>query len=291
MSPSTVPVRPLLRPGTHLFPSTDGTRWFLAEPGERFTRLLGPAEVLRALQPELHTGSAAADASDAPAADVPAELREGLHAALRERGALTGTPDDAPTRPRVLLEGSGSVADAVRRLLTSFAEVTPDPAGGDTDHEVGRRVTSGATLDVTCDVRITCAGWLPDHAFDALDRWSLRAGVPWHHVHVEGTALVVGPLQTPGGVRYRDWRGRRLAASTTPEELSAFWAYLSSGSGLPDLPPFDPGPVAVAAGLLVDDVQRWWNGWRGRPDEHVVDRGVDGTVRVERHPVLPLPIP
>lgn len=286
-SPSTVPVTtttsrlPALRPGVHLFPSSDGRDWFLAEPGERFTRLLGPAEALDALQSELHGGPVAEG--------VPQELRDGLATALAQRGVLTGptTRPGPPAAPRIRLAGSGPVAEFVRRSFASWAEVTPDPVGGDAALDPAPPEPSGP-----CDVRVTCAGWLPDEEFRAHDDLSRTTGIPWHHCHVEGTSLAVGPFRVPGGVGHRDWRGRRLAASTTPAELEAYWTHLDDLDARAEVGWPDPGVCAVAAALLVDDVRHWWD-TRQAPTvtrEHVVGRDASGALRWSRHPVLPLPL-
>lgn len=287
-SPSTVPptvptpspsITPTLVPGTHLFRAPDGDRWFLAHADGSFTRLRGPGTALAALQAELHGGPAATAVSP--------DLRDGLHAGLRERGLLTGHGHPAPRRLRVRVLGGGPTAAAVRTLFTSVAEVDADPVGGDV------ALTPDATIDpdTDVDVLVTCASWLPDRLFRAIDDRVTATGTPWHRVHGDGTELAVGPFQLPGGVRYRDWRGRRLAASTTPEELAAFWHHLDTTPLLPP-PATEPALAAVAAGVLVDDVLRWW-ATRHRPAgavEQVVRRDPRGGVRIDHHPVLPLPV-
>jgi hypothetical protein len=268
-----------LLPGHHLYRGPDGS-WRVAAPGDRFTRIHGPDDPLAAFQAVAHRPATEDSTAPLPPA------AEQLVAAFARQGLLTSDPAVTTTRaPRVLLDGSGPVAELVAHLLISWAEVTHSPVDGGT-------IPPAVLADH--DVLVSCAGWLPDAAWQRLDRACLNARTAWHRCHVEGTTLFVGPLGVGTGPSYRDLRGRRLAASTAPDELLALWRHLED----PDVPhPAVPWPgsgaTAVAAGVLVDDLQRWWNSGRGpaRSWEHEIGHDADtGALRVRAHPVLPLPV-
>ncbi|WP_208325990.1 YcaO-like family protein [Amycolatopsis arida] len=154
-----------------------------------------------------------------------------------------------------------------------------------------RRATPpGAPLDLSegVDVMISCAGWLPDRHWQDVDEHCATAGIAWHRCHLDGGRLRVGPMVVPGdGVRYRDVRARRLAASPVPEELRELWAHLDTGTNLPAPPWPGPGQVAVAAGLLVADVLAHL---AGNPVPGAGRELTVGPGEVVRHPVLPLPV-
>ena len=260
------PTRPQLAPGHHLYRAGDG--WRLSAPGDRFERVTGPDDVLAAFQ---------AVVTGAPAPAV-TEL-DVLVEAFTARGLLAEDGAAPPrTRARVLLLGDTPVARAVRPLLVPWAE----PAAA-TD-PVDEGAIAGA------DVVISCAGWLPDAAWRRLDDACGAAGVACHRCHVEGLHLFTGPFTVPGGTAgYRDLRARRLAASGVPDELLAHWRHLDDpGSPCPPVTWPGPGAVAVAAGLIAEEVHRWWRTGEVEPVAHEHEVGGEPLI-VRRHPVLPIP--
>ncbi|WP_250445188.1 hypothetical protein [Actinotalea sp. C106] len=276
----------------------------LAEPGERFTWLLGPSDALAAVQPELHGATTSPTTASA-------EVRSALADALRTRGVLADPSEEPPRPPRIGIWGEGPVAALLRHLVRPWAQVLTDSVGEGMVSPIERHPTPSHAARLASppdraptepeveelarrggDILVTCAEWLPDTSFAALDAQCSDAGLAWHHCHAEGTGIAVGPMQVPGGPRYRDWRGRRLAASTTPDELESYWAYLSSPATAPPPAPQPSDAVAaVAAGHLLADLQHWWG--RRTPTvpahEHLVDHDAHGRLQVTHHPVLPLP--
>lgn len=264
-----------LRPGHHLYRVAGS--WRHAAPDDRFVRISGPDAELRAFQAHAHAHGAVV-----PATDPPDTAR--LVALFGER-ELLAEPVDAVERnpPRLIVCGDGPVAAAVSALVARWAEpvrCTPD------------------TLDepavAEADLVIDCAGWLPDSRWRRLDGWCAAHATAWHRSHAEGTSFMIGPFTVPGrSAGYGDLRGRRLAASGVPDELIAHWRYLDGDGPDPDPTPPVPWPGAgvtsVVAGLIVDDVQRWWRSDRLEPVAHQVEVTVDPVV-VHRHPVLPLPV-
>lgn len=248
-----------LRPGHHLYPAPDG--WRCALPGDRYVRIGGPDEALRAFQPTAHghTGSATADVG-----------------ALRDAFAahdLLAEPVATGPAPRVLITGDGPVADALAAVLSGW---TPRRAG---------RADALRDLDVLVD----CAGWLPDARWQALDAACAAADVAWHRCHAEGTSLLTGPLTVPGrSPGWTDLRGRRLAASGVADELVHHWAWLDSGTGTPPVPDPGPGIAAVVAGLLADEIATWWRTGVAGPVGYQTEVSTN-PLRVTRHPVLTLP--
>ncbi|GAA0423317.1 hypothetical protein Acor_73850 [Acrocarpospora corrugata] len=245
-----------ITPGHHLYPGPDGT-WRSCDEHERFARLSGPAALLERMRDQAYQGG-----------NDP-EL-EPLAAVLRERGVFGTAPEVTQNELRVCVSGDGPVALHVTRLLEGVAEVGDDPRAA--------------------DVLVACASWLPDESWQRVD----AGGTVWHRCHVEGTRLVLGPMTVPGRTAsYRDLRGRRLAASPLPDELAGLWSYLDAGAAgkvaLPPVPWPNAGAVALAAGLLVNDVLTWHA--TGLPAsgsfQLVVDPASGG---LDRHPVLPLPI-
>ncbi|MBB4915960.1 hypothetical protein [Streptosporangium saharense] len=247
-----------IAPGHHLYVGPDGT-WRSCDENERFTRLTGRADLLERMREQAYLGGNAPDL-------------EPLVTALRERGVLTDPSPGGGEPLRVCVRGEGPVAAETVRLLagTGTALAVDDPA--------------------TADAVVECAGWLPDGHWLRLD----DDGAVRHRCHVEGRRLVVGPMTVPGRTAsYRDLRGRRLAAAALPDELAGLWTYLDEGvAGTVPLPPVpwpNPGAVAVAAGLLVNDLLTWWAG--DLPATSGLQLVVDpASGRVERHPVLPLPV-
>ncbi|MEO3856598.1 hypothetical protein [Acrocarpospora sp. B8E8] len=247
-----------IAPGHHLYLGPDGA-WRSCDEHERFARLSGPAALLERMRDQAYQGG-----ND--------QELEPLAAVLRERGVLAMAAEVAERQLRVCVSGDGPVARHVARLLEGVATVVVD-GGPD-----------------AADVLVACAGWLPDERWQGID----AGGRVWHRCHVEGTRLVLGPMTVPGRTAsYRDLRGRRLAAAALPDELAGLWSYLDAGAaGVVSLPPVpwpNAGAVALAAGLLVNDVLTWRA--TGLPAsgsyQLVVDPASGG---LDRHPVLPLPV-
>jgi hypothetical protein len=264
-----------LAAGNHLYPYPDGT-WRAAGPGDVFLRVAGPPEVVANLRDRLladHGGVPATGPGDATDAVAP------LAEALRDHGVLVDGPiPAAATRrsPRLHVDGDGPVARLVAELAGGWAEVRQGP------------LDEAAVRDA--DVVMACAGWLPDAAWRRAQAWCERHGTAWTRCHAEGLSLLAGPLTVPGrSAGYADVRGRRLAAADTPDELLALWAWLDRpGTDHPPVAWPARGVIAVAAGLLLGEVERWWAA-DGLPDVDVQwEISPDGVVT--RHPVLPLPL-
>lgn len=261
-----------LLPGAHLYPTADA--WRCSLPGDRFIRLSGPAELLHRFQGQAHGETVL------PVGEAEAESLRQLEQLFAEQDLIVAPGPDVPPsrrRPRILLSGDNPIAEAVRELLAPWAEVTTNS------------VDEGAIAQ--SDLLISCAGWLPDTRWLRVGDWCRAHGTAWHRSHAEGTSLFLGPFSVPGATPdYRDVRGRRLAASGVPDELLAFWRYLDQDDvPHPPVPWPGPGAIAVAAGLLVDDVHRWWHG--GVPDPVSYQQELlPAPLRIVPHPVLALPL-
>lgn len=260
-----------LAPGHHLYP-VGGGGWRYCTPEEKFVRVSGPDHLLVLAQQVAHgtLDRAAVELSDG---DV--VLFEQLVGALAARGLLAaaGERPSAAGR-RVHVDGDNPIGDALAALLHRQCVVT-------------RGVLDEGAV-VAADVVVSCAGWLPDTYWLAVDRWCAEQRTPWHRCYVEGNRFVLGPLTVPGRTAsYSDTRSRRLAASGTPDELAELWRHLD----LPDgrAPVRWPGTeCAVPAGLLATDVLAAAAGTPVPSAGHqlVLDLA---TARVDRHPVLPIP--
>lgn len=171
--------------------------------------------------------------------------------------------------PRVRLVGDGPLADALAGLLR---------------HErPGAETLAGAP-----EVVVACAGALPDSLFRRLDEECARAGLAFHHLHVEGRRVWLGPMSLPeGGPRYADLRARRLAADYFPDARAALWRHLETDGGARPAWPA-PAACAWAAAHVVHDLCTWRAGRRPFGADHV--RVLDpAALKVEAHRVLPLP--
>lgn len=258
-----------LTPGHHLYRTADGS-WNAMAPGDRFLRLQVDAPEFEHFVAAIH--------GEAPVDDSQGELYEHFAAALATHGLLS-PPAPRQARPRpatVLVQGVDTpLGRQVLALLDSEVQVSTGPVTPES-------VRHSSLL-------ITCAGWLPDTAWQQLGRWCADGGTAWHMAYVEGIRLFIGPLAIPGSsAGYRDTRGRRLAAATAPDALLGHWAYLDSATHKPPVPWPGPGALAVAAGHMVTDVLAYLDG-RDAPgalDQVELDP-VD--LLVHRHPVLPLP--
>lgn len=271
-----------LADGHHLYPLPDGN-WRVVGPGEVFLRVLGPSEVVAQLRDRLRV-SGPVGSRPAPAAEGDANSESGLAQlvqALVDRGVLTDGDDEASTETRISppllhVAGDGPVAQLVGDLAGGWARVSRGP------------VDEAAVM--SADVLVDCAGWLPDTYWREVERWCRRHSTAWTRCHAEGLSLFVGPLTVPGRTAgYEDVRGRRLAAADAPEELMAHWAWLDRcGEEHPEVPWPGRGVVAVAAGLLLAEIECWWAADQLPEVDVQAEIGPGGSVT--RHPVLPLPV-
>ncbi|MBL7493699.1 hypothetical protein I6A60_34965 [Frankia sp. AgB1.9] len=251
-------------------------------PEDAFLRILGPSDAVAELVDRLRaSGWAGWEPAGAGAGQV-APLAQ-LVSALRDRGVLyddaaaPGASVPSGIAPPVLhVAGDGPVAHLAAALAAGWAQVRRGPV----DQAAVRHA----------DVLMACAGWLPDGHWRQVEQWCARHGTAWTRCHAEGLALFAGPLTVAGRTAsYADLRGRRLAAADAPDELLALWAWLDRpDQDHPEVPWPGRGVVAVAAGLLLAEIERWWaTGQLPRVDVQL-EVGSDGTVT--RHPVLPLPV-
>lgn len=256
----------MISPGYHLHVGPDGT-WRYAAPGDRFVRVGGPDRLLRDAQQVLHGVRDEGDADD--------QLRHVLDG-FRDRGLVAPLSRTWPRTVRTIhVDGENVVATLVAELLRPHAEVTRHP------------VDEGVVAD--SDLVISCAGWLPDTRWRALDAWCVASGTPWHRAHLEGAPAVLGPMYVPGETAsYVEVRGRRLAASGVADELSAHWAYLDGPDPKPPVPWPDLAGASILAGLLARDVLAYLAGETVPSTDRqlVVELA---TAQVSHHPVLPLP--
>ncbi|WP_239337316.1 hypothetical protein [Frankia sp. CiP3] len=265
-----------LRDGCHIYQGPDG-QWRLALPDGSLQRLRLSAEDGRALA-ELVTSGQDADRVLAgnPATTALGEALDALDAAGLLAPTLSAPPTrvaDAGRRARaaVAVDGDTLVADLLTDVLTRAGQaIVPDADG------------PGAAMVVAC------AGWLPDRRWQRQTRRCTARGVAWHCCYWEGHRLFLGPPAAPGRPGgYGDTRARRLAASTRPDELEAYWRHLEEAPGLPP-PPVAPALAAVAAGLLAADVLAILAGHPAPHDRWQLELDPT-TFELRRHPVLPLP--
>jgi hypothetical protein len=242
-------------PGFHLYTVAPG-EWRLAEPGERFQRLVMADERLAELARALAAGADTATLGPDAAA---------LEQILVDRGAFALPQTNAVAQRRLRIVGDGPVASSLRSILSA---------------QVG--LIREASSNETVDAIVSIDPWYRDAHWVQL----AAQGVPLHRCYSDGTALYIGPFSAgPGAASYDDYRGRRRAASPLLAELDALWAHLDT---IPPEPlPASPGTAAIAAALIASDLFAWS---AGEPVPHrttEVELRADGTIH--RHPVLPLP--
>ncbi|MBM7790625.1 hypothetical protein [Tenggerimyces flavus] len=256
----------VISPGHHLYAGPDGT-WRYAAPGDRFVRVGGPDGLLRDAQQILHGVRDSAGADD--------QLRRVLDG-FRDRGLVAPRNRTLPRTVRTIhVDGDNVVAALVAELLRPHGDVTT----GLVDEGV---VTHS-------DVLISCAGWLPDARWVAVDGWCRASGTAWHRLHFEGVSSVLGPMYVPGETAsYVEVRGRRLAASGVAAELVAHWVYLDGTDPQPPVPWPDAAGASILAGLMARDVLSYLAGdpVPSTDRQLVVDLA---TAEISHHPVLPLP--
>jgi hypothetical protein len=254
------------RAGTAFVPTADG--WLVHTPAEELLAVEVPEQdrepVARLFGSKLSPAGLVRSRPDA--ADL-------LDVLATEDVIVTGDGPDEPVT--VLVIGDGPLVAPVERLLGE-AGFAVRAAGAD-DALAGAAAVIG------------CARWLPDRDWCSLDARCAGAGIPWHRGYAEGRRWYVGPFSIPSrSASYADLRLRRLAAAQFPDELAAYWSWLDDGGRPAGTEAAQPGPVGVAAGLLVTDLVAWRSGLPVPGAD--VQTGVDpatGTVR--RHPVLPVP--
>jgi bacteriocin biosynthesis cyclodehydratase domain-containing protein len=269
-----------LRAGLDLF---DGGAegWLLQGSDGAFTRVHVASDLMAEAAPVLwgQRAPAAALAAEAAHADL-AELLERFDGA----GYLEGA-DAAPAEAhgRVLLLGSGPIADACARLLTCSA-LTFEP---DLAALAGSAQATRDALRVH-DVVLACATHLPDTAWLRLDALCAEQGRPWQRCHIEGARALLGPCTQPGlSPGYADVRARRLAAEAYPRARMAHWQAFETQ---PHARAYEPSAPAVAfvAALLTTDVHALLRGATPPGAQRVTCVALD-TLAVEHHRVLPVP--
>lgn len=257
-----------LTSGSHLVQSADGA-WYCAAPGDRFVRVEGDARVV-GLARDLAAGLR-------PGADDASLAALGELDTLLQRAGLAQpweAPEAEPVTVDIVVEGTGPIAEEVARLLAS--------------ERVRRTDTVDEDQVATCDVLVTCAGWLPDARWRQVDDWCAVHRTTWVRTYAEGDRWVVGPTfdaRSALPVRYVDVRARRLAASPVADHLLDLWR-AHEDAPAPPVPWPDPVGSAFVAALVAREVTA------DGPDRPMpaVQRLVTTTSgRVEEHPVLPLP--
>jgi hypothetical protein len=260
-SRTLTPVR--LRAGLALFDAGRHGHLLQGDDGG-LTRVRVVGELIDAARPVLR-GDVAPAAALAGSAALAEDLGD-LLSYFADAGYL-----DEPARepaPRVRLVGDGPLADAVAALL--------------------RQTDDGDAPTETPEALVACAGPLPDTLFRRLDDECARDGLAFHHLHVEGRRVWLGPLAVPGrGPRYADLRARRLAADYFPAARAALWRHLEADGGARPAWPA-PAACAWAAAHVVHDLCAWRAGRRPFGADHVRLLDAD-TLRCEAHRVLPVP--
>lgn len=288
-SPADTRRRLSLAPGHHLFRVTEGV-WCCVGPRDLAVRVHGPERALAATQALLHApddpglpaaGMGGPDRPDTERYDGPeGEAVERLLTTLASHGLLADIDGPASFQhdvSTVCLEGNNPIADAAATLLEPDVELRRvDDVLRDPHH-----------TDV--DVLVSCAGWLPDSHWRAVDRLCRDQDIAWHTCYAEGTSFYLGPFAVPGAASYTDTRARRLAASPFPDELTACWHYLDGeGATLPRVPWPDRAAAAAIAASIAADVQSWCRGVPPPSFGYQVE--FDPTHFVaHHHPVLALP--
>jgi hypothetical protein len=270
-STAVAPIR--LRYGFHLYRAPD-SGWRIATPDEQFIRLRVAPEQIEALLPALDGQVAPAMLLDG-ATDVLSDLLE----QFGRQGLLEHANSDdrrVDANATVFVAGWNPLAEQVVRLLDA-AQVNV------------RRLADDAQPTVAPTVLLSCAGWLPDRRWQALDAWCRSEAVSWHTLHAEGTHFYLGPMFIPGRTAgYADLRARRLAAAAFPDELSASWRYLESSDRVVPVRWPDTGGCALLAGALVADVLAFLRAEQpASAGFQLAFEPASGTWR--RHPVLPIP--
>lgn len=259
-----------LASGHHLYPGPDGT-WTCAAPGDRFTRLGGPAHVVERVWRVLTEQSRSAHDEH----DSDPECIDQLLAVLAERSFVTEADDTVDTHQKsVIVDGDNPVASAVTDLLRGRVHIVEGSVDEDSV--------------ATADLLISCSGWLPDARWRAMERWCIDHGTAWQRCHFEGDAVFVGPLwdTTPTSANYSDVRARRLAAATLPDELRALWRYLDEPARATPMRWPERAETAFVASAIVLDVTRYLTG--GPVDPAQFELHPESLV-IERHPVVAIP--
>jgi ribosomal protein S12 methylthiotransferase accessory factor len=263
-----------LTPGAHLY-RIDAGDWRISADGNTFAKVTGPNSVLQAFQ---FDGARTSDSFDGSGDLAEPAVLSALIESLRERGLIEACSPDR-RHPTTLVLGDNPIADAAFDILTEGGSKAGRLVGG-------TQIPADVNLSEV-DAIITCEGWLPDERWQAMDARVRSQGVLWQRVHAEGSRFYVGPVYGgTGWSSYHDTRSRRLAASETPDELLAHWAYLDGGQYPPPVPWPDAAGCALIAGLMVQDLLRAFRG--ASPAWTQWGISVD-PFDLEAHPVLPLP--
>lgn len=200
--------------------------------------------------------------------DLPAHA----HAAFERQGLFASAALEAGP---VAVVGTGLIAGALTELLSRAGFPVERVAAGDIR---GRLASASRPATVSwCSDGLPPADW-QDHC-DA----TLLAGATWQCCSVEGAIAVLEPIAAaPGDVGHADVRGRRLAASQSPDHLAAYWA----GEPVHTSPALGVVEAHLVAALLAADLIRCARGQGRTRLVRLVDLR---TQTVSDHPVLPLP--
>lgn len=269
-----------LAPGYHLIPAEGG--WLLCRPDGCFARLRIPTE--------LGEEAARALAGEPQAPELNGDQLEGLLSSLVAEGAaevvagVSSTESDPAVR-RVALEGRGETACLLAEILKSAGLAV----------ELGSEISDGSARQEETrqapDVWVSCADWLPDERFQAVDDWCVENKVAWHGFYAEGDRFHLGPFWLPDDprtVRYADARARRLSAEVHPEGLLAYWRYVAANRRVNPAQPVNPAEAALIAGALAADILAWSKG--ETPPSHGHQLAYNRPTGCwRRHPVLPVP--
>ncbi len=250
---------PRLKQAHDLYRAVDG-KWRLSGPGDRFDRIELSGDVMESLastlSPHRHQNQ------EARSQDIESLLDVFVEEGYAEREQT----DPRPRLSKVCLDGDTPYLEAAARVLAS---------------------NSLSIVRARESAEITVIGQLnlDDEAMLRRDELAVSRGRPVHRAFYEGGHWFVGPLTIAGQTAtYADYRGRRLAACDVPEELLNYW------QALPGLPPRMPEPAvsALIAGYIAGDVMALCAGEEPPTTGYQVDIDPE-TLRIEWHPVLPLP--
>ena len=283
-----------LAPGHHLYAVDATGDWRIAGPDDRFVKVSADPQELTWLR-ALLCGTPLPDAgSSSP-----------LLEAFVEQGyavSATGASDQLGPRRHQDLSTSHAMAEPAAAAAASVETVAADHHGevlvvGDNavaavvaDLLPGARLAADAVESEVASAAgvVACSDWLPDAAWQQLDRWCQEGGVPWTMCYADGLHWFVGPCSSPGHTpTYADTRARRLAAAGSPAEVAALWSYLDSPAPKAAAT-FPAGESAARAGPLVAGISAAILGDPPLSGSYQLELDPD-TLIVTRHPVLALP--
>lgn len=228
-----------LREGYHLF-AMPGNSWLLHTPEAKFIRL-HLSEGQGSLLAALFNGTSSVEA----ALEQDATIIKVLDLFTKQNLLLNSNDQaTAPCRQKIVLTGDNPLAERVVELFEQNENIVIER----------RNEATIAFPQTDFDLLLSCAGWLPDKNWQKLDKWCEAHKIPWQRCDLEGRQFCLGPFYLPGlTAGYNDVRARRLAASPYPEELLAYWSYLSEDK-VPLVNWPRPEILSIVAGTLVSSV-------------------------------------